>query len=332
MKLKEKKIYEATVQRRVPIGLRGNFDVEFETNKKINPKILDVAQMQQNYLNKKSLGINKLDLGGKYGNIISFTDETNWYLELFCRALSKLNPHEPKMKKPNFISKVLELNLLSHLTVSNITLGDMDEDVKLHSYFETAKIYLTRIIPMSNDKFYEFFIPKETFHKLHICRILNLFIVAPTLLTTDEILELIYFFDVKKGEERGFYLDSLVKNNTISKEKLNELTLTLENRIFDPHLNKIVLKCAKNLINYFDKAIEKAEQEHKAIKDNSLKTRKAFKKVFGTNQALKNLHTESLMITHDLFSRDVLRETFIRMETLKEIRSSFGKISDPKRV
>ena len=65
MKLKEKKIYEATVQRRVPIGLRGNFDVEFETNKKINPKILDDAQSQQNYLNKKSLGINKLDLGGK---------------------------------------------------------------------------------------------------------------------------------------------------------------------------------------------------------------------------------------------------------------------------
>lgn len=332
MKLKEKKIYEASVQRNVPIGLRGNFDVEFETNKKINPKILKVAQSQQNYLTKQNLGINKLDLGGKYGNIISFTDETNWHLELFCRVLSKLNPHEPKIKKPNLISKILELNLLSHLTVSNVTPRDMNEDVKLHSYFETAKIHLTRIIPMSNDQFFEFFIPKETFHKLHICRLLNLFIVAPILLTKDEILELIYFFDVEKGEERGFYLDSMVKNNTIYKEEFNQLVLILENRIFDPHLNKIVLKCAKSLTNYFDKAINEARQEYKSIRDQSLRTRKAFKKVFGTNQALKNLYTESLMLTSDLFNKDVLRETFIRMETLKEIRSSFGKISDNKQV
>lgn len=331
MKLKEEKIYKGVVKRYSPLRAGGNhLSVEFledysDKNKRLSLDFVEKSDALKKRLHEITIETNRLDIGGRYGNIISISDDLEWNVKLLVAAIKKLHPKE-RATVPGFISKVLKHYIVNEPVSTEEKLNHSTQnEVDDYQYIKSAQIYLSRLLMTDEDQSYEFYIPDQTFHISSFFRNLYLATVCPELMDNFQYLQLAKFLQLD-------FEDSI-------NVKLNRRSLILMSPNFGKEISEIIAKLnfsyeklhsvAKNYCDPFDQKISKKfvkELKEKFGKNEKLIKRFALKQVLiECDEEERNMFREYKMFL-DLKEEDI-KKSIERLEILREITPKLGKLS-----
>ena len=213
MKLKEEKIYKGVVARYSPIRAGGNhLTVEFsedysDKNKRLSLDFIERSAALKKDLDEITIETNRLDIGGRYGNIISISDDLDWNVKLLVSAIKKLHPKE-RATVPGFISKVLKHYIVKEpVSIEQKLNHSTQTEVDDYQYIKSAQIYLSRLLMTDEDKSYEFYIPDQTFHISSFFRNLYLATVSPELMDNFQYLQLEKFLQLDLEDYKNNFSD-----------------------------------------------------------------------------------------------------------------------------
>ena len=334
MKLKEEKTFKGQVDLNyLGKNIKGNASF-----KKQSSKISSWEVQEQIYarheINNSPITLNRLDIGGRYGNALSITEETTWDLELLNRVIER-NFTGVNFSKPKIISTVFNNFIRNGFTQARKSLTHEwweSEDAKI---IEAARLDLSKVLPTKEGDLFEIYIPTETFHPNFIFRSFYLLTLYPDLLRDEEIYILCKaILNISSKVEAELFNSHTSSKRTLRKPlrrvliKSTEIRKELVKDLINTKLNKEdLISSAEKFCKPITKKITALREKLKDKKTlERFRSRPTYEVLANEDNLSTKLYTEYRWILS--CKEELITESIEKLEFLKTISNYLGSLSE----
>lgn len=325
-KFKRKIIFEKECKQYRPLSDEISLVASFEADAQEDDIDIDIEILHElaDYelsTKKKQGGKEMLRAGGRYGNLVSITEELFWDLTLLSRAMHYQNKSTSRVTVPEIIARMHERIIFPSVSLEgNDVINSVyrrNKEKFNYQSLEDAKIFLTRVFSVNDGPFdlVEFYIPQATYHPMDVFRNLYLSIIEPHLVYFDDFNIASIFFT---GKEFNKYEISVEDYGNYFKEQAN---------IYNP--DQLIKRC-EDIKGEFEQEAKRilTEKEYESWNDDSVHSRRLF------SQVIKELYDSPLHPMRRLiplsmqiikYNASRLMDSYSRFLILKNNSTKIGK-------